>query len=77
MPVEPASVRPTSKVCVCVSTLSNMNIYATSGTIAIKRLLKHHLGRGKAAFGLGPDRIRILVSIATDSSHRVIIGKIL
>ena len=26
--------------------------------------------------GFGPDRIRTLVSMATDSSHRVIMGKI-
>ena len=31
------------------------------------------LGWGKACFG--PDRIRTLVSMATDSSHRVIKGK--
>ena len=29
---------------------------------------------GKAAFGFGPNRIRTLVSIATDSSHMVIRG---
>ena len=29
----------------------------------------------KAALGFGPDRIRTLVSMATDSSHRVIMGK--
>ena len=28
------------------------------------------------AYGFGPDRIRILVSMATDSSHRVIMGKL-
>ena len=28
-----------------------------------------------AALGFGPDRIRILVSMATDSSNRVIMGK--
>ena len=35
------------------------------------------LGRGKDALGFGPDRIGTLVSMATDSSHRVIMGKIL
>ena len=35
------------------------------------------LGLGKAAYGFGPDRIRTLVSMATDSSHRVIMGKML
>ena len=33
------------------------------------------LGRGKDALGFGPDRIRTLESMATDSSHRVIMGK--
>ena len=31
-------------------------------------------GRGKAALGFGPDLIRILVPMATDSSHKVIMG---
>ena len=34
-----------------------------------------HWGGGKAALGFGPDRIRTLVSLATDISHRVIMGK--
>ena len=38
--------------------------------------LKHHWGGGKAASGFRPDRIGTLVSMATDSSHRVIMGKI-
>ena len=38
--------------------------------------LKHHWGRGKAALGFGSDRIRTLVTMATDSSHRAIKGKI-
>ena len=59
------------------STLSNMSISETSGPIAIKFYLKHHLGGGKAALGFGPDRIRTLVSMETDSSHRVIMGKML
>ena len=58
-----------------LSTISNMNISATSGPIAIKFYLKHHWVRGKAALGFGPDRIRTLVSIATESSHRVIMEK--
>ena len=33
------------------------------------------LGWGKAALGLGPDRIQTMVSMATNSSHRVIIEK--
>ena len=65
-------------MCVCVNTsLSNMNISETSGPIAIRFYLKHHWGGGKAAWGFGPDRIRIQVSMATYSFHRVIIGKML
>ena len=35
------------------------------------------LGAGKATLGFGPHRIGTLVSMATDSSHRVIIGEML
>ena len=52
-----------------------MNISATSGPITTKFYLKHHSGGGKAALGFGLDRIRTLVSMATGSSHRVIMGK--
>ena len=64
-----ASVRPL--------TLSNMNFSATSRPIATKFYLKHHCVGGKAASDFWPDRIGTLVSMATDSSHRVIMGKIL
>ena len=47
----------------------------TGGTIAITFYLKHHLGSRKAALSFGPDRIRTLVSMTTDSCHRVINGK--
>ena len=67
MGLEPASVRP--------STLSNMNISETSRPITTKFYLKHHWGGGKAALGFDTDHIRTLVSMATDSSHRVIMGK--
>ena len=60
-------------VCVCLSTLLNINISETSGPFETKFYLKHHLGGGKAALCFGPDRIGTLVSMATDSSHRVII----
>ena len=69
MGLEPASVRAS----VCLFTLSDMNISETSRPIIIKFHLKHHWGGGLAALGFGPD----LVSMATDSSHRVIMGKIL
>ena len=62
-------------LCVCVFTFSNMNISETSGPIATKFYLKHHWVEGKAALGFGPDQIRNLVSMATDSSHRVIMRK--
>ena len=67
MGLEPASVRP--------STHSNMNISETSRLITTKLYLKRHWGGGKAALGFDADQIRSLVSMATDSSHRVIMGK--
>ena len=57
------------------STISNINIFATSGPITTKFDLKHHLVEGKDAFGFGPDRIRTLVSMATESSLRVTMEK--
>ena len=63
--------------CVCVFTHLNMNISETSWLIATKFYLKHHWGGGKAALGFGPDWIGTLVSMATDISHRVIMGKML
>ena len=73
MGVEPASVR--ASVCASVRqwlTLPNMNISETSRPIATKFYLKYHWVGGKDALGFGLDRIRTLVSMATDSSHRVI-----
>ena len=64
----PSVVRPSS-------TISNMNISATSGPITMKFYQKHHWDGGKAALGFGPDRIQTLVSMATNSSHRVIMEK--
>ena len=52
-----------------------MNISETSRPITIKFYLKHHWGGGKVALGFGAVQIRTLVSMATDSSHRVIMGK--
>ena len=54
------------------STISNMNISATSGPITLKFYQNHHWDEGKAAFGFGPDRIKTLVSMATNSSNSVI-----
>ena len=36
---------------------------------------EHHWDGRKAALGFGPDRIKTLVSMATDNSHRVIMEK--
>ena len=62
-------------VSVNVSTLLNINTSETSGPIATKFHLKHQWGEGKAALGFEQDRILTLVSMATDSSHRIIMGK--
>ena len=59
------------------SKLSNMNISETSWPIANKLYLKYQWNWGKAALGFGSDLINTLVSIATDSSHRVIMEKML
>ena len=66
-------------MCVCVRlfALSNMNISATSGPLLAKFYLKHHCDGGKAALPFWPDWIGTLVSMATEGSHRVIMGKIL
>ena len=72
MGLEPASVR--ASVRACVHTFKH-NISETSRPITTKFYLKHHWGGGKAALGFDADQIRSLVSMATDSSHRVIMGK--
>ena len=77
MGLEPVSVRASVCACVRLSTLSNVNISETSWLIVIKFHQNHHWGGGLAALGFGQDRIRTLVSMATDSSHRVIVGKTL
>ena len=70
-----SSRRPSIRLYVCVFTLSNMNISETNGSIANKFYLKHHSVGGNASLGFGPDRIRTLFSMATESSHRVIMEK--
>ena len=69
------SVPPSVRALGCSHFQTCMNISETSGLIAIKFYLKHHWGEGKAALGFGSDRIRTLVSMATGSSHRVLMGK--
>ena len=43
--------------------------------MVIKFHQKHHWDGGLTALGFRLDRIRTLVSMATDSSHRVIMGE--
>ena len=52
-----------------------MNISATSRPNSNKFYMKHHMGGNLTALGFGPGRIGTLVSMATNSSHRVIMGK--
>ena len=52
-----------------------MNISESSQSIVIKFYLEHQWGGGLTALSFGLDRIIALVSMATDSSHRVIMGK--
>ena len=75
MGVEPASVRASVHPSERLLTLSNMKISEPSWPIEIKFYLKHHWSGGKAAASFGPDRIGTLVSMAKNSSHRVIMGK--
>ena len=59
---------------VCVNTFKHE--YLRSQRADRNQILSEaSLGRGKAALGFGPDRTGTLVSMATDSSHRVIMGK--
>ena len=72
-----SSWRPSVRACVRASTLLNKNISETSRPVATKFYLKHHWGGGKAALGFEQDWIGTLGSMATDSSHWVIMGKTL
>ena len=73
MGLKPASVRASVRA----STLSNISISETSQPIMIEFHQEHHWGRGLTVIGFGLERVRTLVSMATDSSHRVLMGKIL
>ena len=64
-----ASVRATSHASV------RSHFSKTSWTIVTKFHLGHHWGGGFAAYGFGPGRIRTLVSMATDTSRRIIMGE--
>ena len=69
MELKPASICASVRPCVGVFTLSNM--------VDRNQILSEasYWGEGKTALGFGPDRIRTLVSMATDSSHWVLMGK--
>ena len=77
MGLEPASVSPCIRESMRLSTLSNINISETIWPITIKFHQEHYWGRGLTILGFRQDRIRTLVSMATNSSHRVIMGKTL
>ena len=57
------------------STLSNTNLSAIGQPLAIKFYLKHHWGRGKVSLGFVLGRIGTLVSMATDISDNLTMGK--
>ena len=63
-------------VCLCVN-IFKLEYLHNQWANRNKILSEPSLGWGKAASGFGPDRIGTLVSMATDSSHRVIMGKML
>ena len=67
--------RSSRRPSVRLFTLLNMNISATSWPIGMEFYLKQHWGWGKTSVCFDPDRIRTLVSMATDNSHRVTMGK--
>ena len=76
MGLEPASVRPSVRVSVraCVHTFKHE--YLRDQQADYNQIVSEaSLGWGKAALGFDADQIRTLVSMATDSSHRVIMGK--
>ena len=74
MGLEPAFVC----VSVCMSVHTFKHEYLRSQWSDHNQILSVALlGWGKAALGFGPDRIKTLVSMATDSPHKVIMGKIL
>ena len=76
MPVDPASVRPCVRAWVRKHFQTRISPQPV-GPIVTKFYLKHHWGGGLIALGFGPGRIGTLVSMATNSSHRVIMGKML
>ena len=71
--IEPASV---VRVCGCVRPLFQTLIYLRPADFN-HDLSEASFGWGRAALGFWPDQIRPLVSMATDSPYRVIMGKTL
>ena len=63
-------------VCLCVN-IFKLKYLRNQWANCNEILSEPSLGWGKAALGFRPDRIGTLVSMATDSSHRVIMGKML
>ena len=63
----PSIVRP--------STISKKNISEASRPILIKFNVNHNWVGGLMALGFGADCIKIVVSMATDRSHRLTMGK--
>ena len=57
------------------STISKKNISEASRPILIKFNVNHNWVGGLMALGFGADCIKIVVSMATDRSHRLTIGK--
>ena len=67
-----------SRLSVCVSVnIFKLEYLRNQWPIVTKFYLKHHWGGGLIALGFGPGRIGTLVSMATNSSHRFIMGKML
>ena len=80
MPVDPASmcasVRASVRASVNIFKLEYLrNQWANPNNILTEPSLGW--GEGCIRFCFGPDQIGTLVSMATDSSHRVIMGKML
>ena len=66
----------------CLAVCLSVNIFKleylhNQWPIVTKFYLNHHWGVGKAALGCGSDQIGTLASMETDSSRRVIMGKML
>ena len=73
-----SSRRPSVRACVRASVHTFKHYYLHNQQAYSNQFyLKHHWGGGKAALCFGPDRIGTLVSMAMDSSHWVIMEKIL